>query len=92
MPGKQHQPAVLTTDCINRVRLLNEVARDLKHRGFTLGKQELHPVRWATRPAIEIKRNLSCSIMQIVCQSDMTWFEAGRGYAVYRGVTVWWRL
>ncbi|MCZ4065632.1 hypothetical protein NB636_06305 [Oxalobacter aliiformigenes] len=90
LPVKQHQPAVLTPDCIDRISRLNDVARDLKQRGYTLGQQELFPIRWSSRPAIEIKRDLSVSIMPLVCQSELTWFDENKGYTVYHNVTIWW--
>ena len=88
---KKHTPVVLDMACQARIAIMNDVARDLKKRGYTLGLQKLYPVRWNSRPAIEIKRSLSVSIMPIVCQSGQTWFDEGNGYAVYRGVTLWWR-
>lgn len=91
LPIEQRQPSVLTPDCIRRIGLLNNVARELKQQGFVLGQQEILPVRWSKRPAVEIRRDLSVSIMHIVCRAEQTWFDQGRGYAIYRGVTVWWK-
>ncbi len=88
---KQHVPTVLNTEVLERIGLMNDVARDLKNKGLVLGQQELYPLRWQNRPSIEINRKLSLSIMSVVCNAAITWFDEGVGYANYRGVTVWWR-
>ena len=87
---KENKPNVLTCDVLTRIRLMNEVARDLKKQGISLGQQELYPLRWQSRPSIEINRKRSISIMSVICKAELTWHDEGIGYAVYRGVTVWW--
>lgn len=88
---KKHAPSVLDAACQTRLGIMNDVARDLKKRGYTLGQQELYPVRWNSRPAIEIKRNSDAAIIDVICFAERSWFTDGRGYAIYRDVTVWWR-